>query len=196
MASAPTSILRRRGTYRLAAVDHGRSHVGQSARRIVDSRHGRRPTAYSVGRPWDLALDRATTEQYAEYINLLMPGRSYAPISFITATEGKNVQSLLDLAGNLYKQAHATISTGQLNKALTDITTERTPSARRKVGLPKIYYGTQVAQAPPTLMLFVNNPSFLDENYQRFLINRLRDLLPFPEVPIRLLLRPRRPDQE
>ncbi|MCP4708711.1 MAG: ribosome biogenesis GTPase Der [Planctomycetes bacterium] len=145
---------------------------------------------------WDLALDRATTDQYAEYINLLMPGLSFAPISFITATEGKNVQSLLDLAGNLYKQSHATITTGQLNKALTVITTERAPSARRKVGLPKIYYGTQVAQSPPTLMLFVNNPSFLDENYQRFLINRLRDMLPFPEVPIRLLLRPRRPEEE
>jgi len=145
---------------------------------------------------WDLAKDRATTEQYAEYINLLLTGLSYAPISFITATEGKNVQSLLDLAGALYKQAHAAVTTGQLNKALTAITAERTPSARRKVGLPKIYYGTQVAQSPPTLMLFVNNPSFLDENYQRFLINRLRDLLPFPEVPIRLLLRPRRPEQE
>ncbi|MCP4710529.1 MAG: ribosome biogenesis GTPase Der, partial [Planctomycetes bacterium] len=129
-------------------------------------------------------------------INLLMPGLSYAPISFITATEGKNVQSLLDLAGNLYKQAHATVTTGQLNKAITAITAERTPSARHKIGMPKIYYGTQVSQSPPTLMLFVNNPSFLDENYQRFLINRLRDLLPFPEVPIRLLLRPRRQEEE
>ncbi len=143
---------------------------------------------------WDLAKDRATTEQYGEYLSQLMPGLDYAPISFITATEGKNVQSLLDLAANLHKQACATVSTAQLNKALTAITSERTPSARRKVGLPKIYYGTQVAQAPPTLLLFVNNPSYLDENYQRFLINRLRDLLPFAEVPIRLLLRPRRQD--
>jgi len=145
---------------------------------------------------WDRAKDRATTEQYHEYINKMFTGLDYAPISFITATEGKNVQSLLDLAGALYKQSHATITTGLLNKALTAITSERAPSARRKVGLPKIYYGTQVAQAPPTLILFVNNPSFLDENYQRFLINRLRDLLPFPEVPIRLLLRPRRPEPE
>ena len=145
---------------------------------------------------WDLAKDRATTEQYHQYINQMLTGFDYAPISFITATEGKNVQSLLDLAGNLYKQAHASITTGQLNKALTAITAERAPSARRKVGLPKIYYGTQVAQAPPTLLLFVNHPDFLDQNYQRYLINRLRDLLPFPEIPIRLLLRPRRPEPQ
>ncbi|MCK5270901.1 MAG: hypothetical protein KAJ46_08955, partial [Sedimentisphaerales bacterium] len=40
-----------------------------------------------------------------------------------------------------------------------------------------------------TLLLFVNNPSMIDVNYRRFLLNRLRDILPFSEVPIRLLLR-------
>jgi GTP-binding protein len=138
---------------------------------------------------WDLAKDRATTDQYGEYIDKLISGLDYAPISFITAQDDKNVQSLLDLAANLYKQSNAAVTTSQINKALEAITSERAPSARRKVGLPKIYYGTQVANNPPTLMLFVNDPAKIDENYQRFLINRLRDLLPFAEVPIRLLLR-------
>ena len=48
----------------------------------------------------------------------MLPGLDYAPISFITATEGKNVQSLLDLAGQLYKQSMAKVTTGQLNKAI------------------------------------------------------------------------------
>ena len=138
---------------------------------------------------WDLAKDRATTDQYGEYIGQLIGGLDFAPISFITAKDAKNVQSLLDLAAQLYKQSNTTVSTGRLNKALKTITAERAPSARRKVGLPKIYYGTQVAAHPPTLMLFVNDPVKIDANYQRFLINRLRDLLPFAEVPIRLLLR-------
>ena len=136
---------------------------------------------------WDLAKDRATTDQYGEYIGQLIGGLDFAPISFITAKDAKNVQSLLDLAAQLYKQSNTTVSTGRLNKALKTITSERAPSARRKVGLPKIYYGTQVAAHPPTLMLFVNDPVKIDDNYQRFLINRLRDLLPFAEVPIRLL---------
>lgn len=138
---------------------------------------------------WDLAKDRATTDQYGEYLDQLLPGLSYAPISFITAKDAKNVQSLLDLAAHLYKQAGAAVTTAQLNKALETITSERAPAARRKVGLPKIYYGTQVASRPPTLMLFVNDPAKIDENYQRYLINRLRELLAFAEVPIRLLLR-------
>jgi GTP-binding protein len=145
---------------------------------------------------WDLAKDRATTEQYHDYISKLLPHISYAPISFITATEGKNIQSLLDLARQLHKQATTRVTTGQLNRAVKTITAERVPSARRKVGLPRVYYSTQVATTPPTIVLFVNNPSMIDDNYQRFFVNRLRDLLPFSEIPIRILLRPHREQKE
>jgi GTP-binding protein len=138
---------------------------------------------------WDLAKDRADTEDYHAYIDKLLPGLNFAPICFVTASEGKNVQSLVDLARNLHKQTQTMVTTANINKALQEITQQRTPSARKKVGLPKIYYGTQVAANPPTLLLFVNNPDALDENYRRFVINRLRDLLPYPEVPIRLLVR-------
>ena len=67
---------------------------------------------------------------------------------------------------------------------------ERGPSAKggRRA---KIYYATQLDVNPPTLALFVNQPDLFDNNYQRFLINRLRDLLPFSEVPIKLLIRGR-----
>jgi GTPase len=55
--------------------------------------------------------------------------------------------------------------------------------------LPKIYFATQVAVAPPTIVLFVNNPDIFSQDYQRFIENRFREELPFPEVPIRLILR-------
>ncbi|MBN2211197.1 MAG: ribosome biogenesis GTPase Der [Sedimentisphaerales bacterium] len=139
---------------------------------------------------WDLAKDaNVVTDDYANYFSKLLPGLGYAPICFITAKDGKNTQSVLDLAKELFKQATTEIPTGRLNKAIEIITHERVPSARKKIGRPKIYYGAQVATRPPTILLFVNNPNSMDENYRRFFINRLRDLLPFSEVPIRLLLR-------
>ena len=144
----------------------------------------------------DLVIDRLDTQEFADYLDKALPGLGYAPISFITASEGKNVHKLLDLANNLFKQAGTTISTSKINKAIRHIVDERVPSARHKVGLPRIYYGTQVGTNPPTLLLFVNNPSMIDENYRRFLLNRLRDILPFSEVPIRLLLRHHREGTE
>jgi GTP-binding protein len=54
-----------------------------------------------------------------------------------------------------------------------------------------VFFATQIDIAPPTIALVVNNPAFFEDSYQRHIINRMRDLLPYPEVPIRLLIRPR-----
>ena len=139
---------------------------------------------------WDLAKDFADTDDYAEYLSRVLPGLGYAPIAFTTATEAKNVQSVLDLAAELFKQAMAKIPTPLLNKAIEQITTQKVGGS--KGGIPKIYYATQVATGPVTLLLFVNRPKLFDDNFQRFAVNKLRELLGIEEVPIRLLLRARR----
>jgi GTP-binding protein len=54
---------------------------------------------------------------------------------------------------------------------------------------------TQVQVRPPTLVLFVNNPSIFDAAFTRFLGNYLRQHLPFSEVPIRVLFRARRREE-
>jgi GTP-binding protein len=55
----------------------------------------------------------------------------------------------------------------------------------------RIFYVTQAEVAPPTIVVFVNNPEIIVESYQRFMINRMRELLPYSEVPIKLLFRGR-----
>ncbi len=144
---------------------------------------------------WDLVREQVKPTDYQDYLDKTLTGLNYAPITFITAKDGRNVQRLIDLTTELFKQVNTRVSTGRINKAIEKITTERVPSARRKIGLPRIYYGTQVSTRPPTLLLFVNNPANIDDNYQRFLINRIRDILPFGEVPIRLLLRHHRSEK-
>ena len=72
---------------------------------------------------------------------------------------------------------------------------ERTPT--HKTGKrAKVFYATQIDVAPPTIVLFVNNPNLVDGNYQRFMINRFRELLPYAEVPIKLLIRERSRTQD
>ena len=134
---------------------------------------------------WDLAKDSAVTSDYEEYLTKLLPGLRYAPIAFTTATEAKNVQSVLDLAAEIFKQTVLWIPTAKLNKAFETIKQE-------KIGRPKIYYVTQIAVNPITILMFVNNPELFEENYRRFIIGRLRELLPIDEVPIRLLARSHR----
>lgn len=134
--------------------------------------------------------DEDVMEEFGEYLGQELQHLHYAPIAFITAKEGKNVQQVLDLAQNLFKQAHERLTTGQLNKVVRQILDQQHPSSptgRRA----KVFYATQTDVAPPTIVLFVNNPEYVNENYQRFMINRFRELLPFAEVPIRLVIRGR-----
>jgi len=142
---------------------------------------------------WDLAKDSAATDDYEQYLTKMLPGLRYAPIAFTTATEAKNVQSVLDLAAEIFKQTTAWIPTAKLNKAFESIKQEKIGTAKgKKKGWPKIYYTTQIAVNPITILMFVNRPELFEENYRRFIINRLRTLLPIEEVPIRLLARPHR----
>jgi GTP-binding protein len=75
------------------------------------------------------------------------------------------------------------------------ISEEHVGGGGKKGGFPKIYYGTQVAVRPVSILLFVNKPELFDETYQRFFVNRLGELLGLEEIPIRLLLRKRNSSQ-
>jgi GTPase len=132
--------------------------------------------------------DAAVMEEFREYLDEELKHVDYAPIAFVSAKDGRNVQTVLDTAQHLFNQANTRLTTGQLNRVVRQILQEKhpsTPSGRKA----RIYYATQSDVAPPTIVLFVNNPKFLDEAYQRFMINRFRELLPYPEVPIKLLIR-------
>ncbi len=141
---------------------------------------------------WDLAKDRASSEDYGKYLNETMPGLDYAPVAFTTAKTAKNVQSVLHLATSLHKQARTRVTTSQLNQVITAATETNTPRPRQGTGEVKLLYATQVAVCPPTIVMFVNDPGRVTPGYERFLLNRMREILPFAEVPIRLVYRGRR----
>ena len=144
---------------------------------------------------WDLAKGKATPAEFADYLTKLLPGISYAPISCVTAKDSKNVLATIDLARRLYKQSSTRVTTGELNRVIQNAIRLRQPSSPTPQ-LPKIYFATQVAVCPPTIVCFVNNPDIFREDYRRFIENRLREELPFPEVPIRVILRAHDEDDE
>ena len=159
---------------------------------------------------WDLAREKAREqrkefkthgvddavlmEEFREYLAEELPQIDFAPAAFITAKDGKNIQGVLDQAQLLFNQANARLTTGQLNRVVREILIEKlpsTPSGRKA----KIFYATQTSVAPPTIVLFANNPAFLDDTYRRFMINRLRELLPYGQIPIKLVVRGRQQRQ-
>ncbi|MCS7304914.1 MAG: ribosome biogenesis GTPase Der [Thermoguttaceae bacterium] len=148
-----------------------------------------KPCIFVVNK-WDLMVGKASAEKWALYIRDSFPTMTYAPIAFISGKTGKNVKALLNHAQILFHQARQRIPTAQLNQLLRAALTHYAPPSHqgRK---PRLYYGTQVAVQPPTLVIFCNQPQWLSAPYQRYLLGFLRDKLPYSEVPIKLYLRRR-----
>jgi len=144
-----------------------------------------------VANKWDLAAGRMDISEYADYIAKKLPGLHYAPIVFTTASEGKNVLAAIDTAQALFRQASFRVGTPEINRVLESARTDFRPPVRVK-GTPKIFYGTQIDVNPPTLMLFVNDPRIFSSGYRRFLENRMRESLPFKEIPLRIIYKRRR----
>ena len=149
-----------------------------------------KPTVIAINK-WDLVQKELKPADYLEYIEEQFPGLSFAPIVFLSAKTGNGVQDLVRMAFNLYRQANHRESTGRLNAVVQEILSERGPSS--KLGTKaKVYYVSQIDVRPPTVVMVVNKPNLFEGQYERFLLNRLREHLPFSEVPIRLLFSERK----
>jgi GTP-binding protein len=148
-----------------------------------------KPCVFVVNK-WDLLAGTMPTEKWVKYLRDTFRTMSHVPIAFITGQTGKNVKALLNHAQMLYKQARARVSTGQLNK-LVKAALEANPPPLYQNRQPKIYYATQAATQPPTIVLFSNHPKSLSAQYQRYLLSVFRERLEFGEVPIKLYLRQR-----
>ncbi|MEE9403760.1 MAG: ribosome biogenesis GTPase Der [Algisphaera sp.] len=152
-----------------------------------------RPTVIVVNK-WDIAEAQYTEEEYAEYLEDALKGLQFAPVVFISAEKQEGMEEVVRLAIDLHRQAHTRIGTGELNAFLDEVKLERGPRAGKGGKTPTIYYSTQHGVNPPAITVFVNDPGLFNNNYQQFLMNRIRDEMPFAEVPIDLVFKPRRRD--
>lgn len=139
---------------------------------------------------WDV-VKGIEPDRYVEYVRDRLPALSFAPLSFISGKTGQNVKETIALAQELYEQARIRVNTARINAVIAKAVAARSPApvGRR---MPKVYYGTQTGAAPPTIVLFVNDPALFPSVYARYLMNCFREELPFSEVPIRFYLRSHR----
>ncbi|MDR5683490.1 MAG: ribosome biogenesis GTPase Der [Armatimonadota bacterium] len=140
---------------------------------------------------WDL-MRGADAAEHARRLHHELRHVRFAPVVFVSAKTGRNVARILD-AVERADAAHARrIATGPLNRAIEEAEAAVAPPADRRGRRLKIYYATQVAPRPPTMVLFVNHPEIADPAYVRYLEGRLRQAFDFEGTPLRLFVRARR----
>jgi GTP-binding protein len=134
--------------------------------------------------PANLAKD------YETIVRAKLKFLSYAPIVFLSAKTGDRADKLFPLIDKVAAARRRRISTGELNRWLSEVDLERgTSPASRKM---KIYYITQASSSPPTFILFTNQNKPIHFSFQRFLENQLRERFEFIGAPIRFIQRLRK----
>ncbi|MCJ7494650.1 MAG: ribosome biogenesis GTPase Der [Deltaproteobacteria bacterium] len=141
---------------------------------------------------WDLVgKETSTLEQYKKRIRKEIKTLDYVPILFISALTGQRVSKLFETIDAVISEHRKRIATAKLNQWLQEIFQNNPPplAGSRTV---KLYYISQVTTAPPTFVLFTNEPRGVTEPYLRYLMRQLRERYGFAGTPLRILLRRRK----
>lgn len=131
----------------------------------------------------------ADKKVYTEQVRNALKYLDYAPLLFISAKDGINVEEVFKKVQLVARERRKRITTGQMNKFLDGIDFERAGVPYKK--RVRIYYMTQAAVAPPTFVLFTDRDVKLHFSYERFLENLIRAKFRFIGSPIWFKVRPR-----
>ena len=114
----------------------------------------------------------------------------YAPVIFTSAKSGFHLDRLLEAIRFVAAQLQQKIPTSILNRTLRDAVDRRQPISAAGHRL-KFYYATQVRQAPPTFLLFVNRDELFSDQYKKYLGGEMRAAFGYEGCPIVFVPKPR-----
>lgn len=170
----------------------GESGIREQDKHVAGYAHEAGKGVILVYNKWDcVEKDEQTMNQITKKLRKEFIYLDYAPIVFVSAKTSQRVNTLLPLIDQVHDASLLRIQTNILNEVLMDAQL-MTPPPTHKGQRLKIYYASQVAVAPPTFVLFVNDPHLLHFSYQRYLENRLREAFGFIGSPLHIIARERK----
>lgn len=124
----------------------------------------------------------------------------YVPIRYISAKTGQGVNSLLQMAQDIFRERSVRIKTKKLNDIIRSAVEQKSPPIKNN-RKPKIKFAVQSSQFPPTFVLRVTHIDLIPISYAKYLENKIRDYHPFVGTPLRIVFRPNQkkktfPDQQ
>jgi len=140
---------------------------------------------------WDLIEDTENTRaRFARRAVNRTKFAAWAPIAFISAKSGLNVEGLLDLAIEVGEARSLRIPTAEVNKALREAVAAHPPPSGGRQAL-RLKYATQADVRPPTFVIFANDAKLVHFSYKRYLENHFRKRFGFEGTAIKLEFRSR-----
>jgi GTP-binding protein len=138
---------------------------------------------------WDLIeKDSKTSDKFKKDILEKLAPIDYIPIIFSSVLNKQRIFQVMEKAVEVFENKTKKIPTSKLNDTLLR-EMERYPPPSMKGKLIQIKYITQVNARFPSFAFFCNLPQYIQESYQRFLENKIREHFDFQGVPVRLIFR-------
>ena len=145
---------------------------------------------------WDIFPEKndKSTLRFTDDLREKLGFLQYAPVLYTSALTGQRVERVTELVKYVAEQQSMRIKTSVLNELIRDAVSVNPPPTKKGKQL-KILFVTQVGIAPPTFIIFVNDPELMHFSYLRFIENRLRESFGFEGTPIRLVVRARKEEE-
>ncbi len=138
---------------------------------------------------WDIVeKDDKAMKRYEEKIRAHFLYLSYAPICFVSALKNQRIHTLFEQINIVYDNYQRKVPTNIINDVVLDATILNQAPIFNGNRL-KISYVSQVSVAPPTFVMFANDPNYLHFSYQRYLENKIRETFAFEGSPIKIIVR-------
>ena len=132
----------------------------------------------------------STLGEFGQWVQDKLFFLDYAPVIFTSATSGFNLERMLEAVRYVAAQLQQKIPTAILNRTLRDAIERRQPVSAAGHRL-KFFYATQVRQAPPTFLLFINRDELFSDQYKKYLAGELRRAFGYEGCPMVLVPKPR-----
>lgn len=129
---------------------------------------------------WDLTDDERR-RYLAREVERDVQAFAWAPQVNMSALTGRNVDKLRNAIEEALAGWETRVTTGQLNAFLGRVAAAH-PHPVRGGKQPRVLFGTQAQNCPPTFVLFTTGP--LDPQYVRFVERRLREEFGFHGTPV------------
>jgi GTP-binding protein len=138
---------------------------------------------------WDAVEDRnAARRAVADRLETSLAQMKGISVVTLSAITGAGADRLLPAVRAVHAIWNTRVATAALNRWFEAALERHTPPLVEGRRL-KLRYMTQAKARPPTFILFGTRAERLPEDYQRYLVNGLRESFELPGVPIRLQLR-------
>lgn len=169
----------------------GSTGIIEQDKHVAGLAHEAKKGVIIVYNKWDLVdKDDKTMVEITKEIRKQFVYLDYAPIAFVSAKQGKRIDTLLPLIDLVYDNLNLRIKTNVLNEVILDAQLAN-PAKPHNGKRLKIYYASQVSSAPCTIVLFVNDVELMHFSYERYIENKLREAFGFEGVPINIICRKR-----